>query len=102
MSQKWADWLISAVSYNAAGTHIESVKIHEDKGDKVGTAVTVPREEVVRLLGLGQSASTIVKGEGSNWIRGAEVRAVVIDGQTYIRTDADATKADNLGKLPTF
>ena len=38
MTDKWADYLISAVRYNAAETHIEKVRVHVDEGDKVGGA----------------------------------------------------------------
>jgi hypothetical protein len=36
MADKWADYLISAVRYDAAGTHIDKVRVHEDEGEKVG------------------------------------------------------------------
>ncbi len=34
---KWADYLISAVQYNAAGAHIAKVMRHPDNGESVGT-----------------------------------------------------------------
>ena len=36
--EKWADYLISAVRYDSKRSHIEKVRLHEDKGDKGGPA----------------------------------------------------------------
>jgi hypothetical protein len=33
---------------------------------------------------------------------GEDVRGVVIDGESFLRTDANKIKADNLGELPEF
>lgn len=102
MVDKWADYLISAVRSNAAGTHIDAVKLHEDKGDRVGSAVEKTRQQIVTLLEGNTTISTIFKGPDDKWRRGADVRIVTIEGTNYIRTDADKIKADNLGNLPRF
>jgi hypothetical protein len=101
---KWADYLISAVRYNQAGTHIDRVMSHPDNGDSVGTGSEVTRQRVVALLDGGTTFMTIYKNpnDSNKWVRGAEVGIVTIDGTKYIRTDADKTKLDNLGDLPTF
>jgi len=99
---KWADNLISAVRFNAAGTHIDKVKSHVDNGDTVGSSTEVTRATVVANLDAGQTYKTIFKNAQSQWDQGAPVRVVVIDGQKFIRTDADKIKSDNLDKLPTF
>jgi Protein of unknown function (DUF3892) len=102
MADKWADYLISAVRYNAAETHIDAVKLHEDRGDTVGSSVEKSRQEIVALLEGDATISTIFKTQEGKWRQGAEVRIITVEGTKYIRTDADATKADNLGNLPRF
>ena len=102
MADKWADYLISAVRYNAAETHIEKVRVHVDKGDKIGSASDWARSEVITRLEAGYSFVTIVLGSNDKWQLGATVQIVVIHGEKFIRTDADRTKEDNLGSLPRF
>jgi hypothetical protein len=104
MAEKWADYLISAVRYNAAGTHIDKVRCHADGGDSVGAATEKTRDGVVKLLDGGTTFVTIYKDPGgaSKWNRGSEVRVVIIDQTKFIRTDADRTRRDNLGELPRF
>jgi len=101
MTDKWADYLISAVCFNAAATHIDRVRRHKDNGSEVGPADERLRPSVVGDIEAGVSYVTIFKKEGK-WTKGAEVGLVTIDGTKYIRTDADRTKADNLDDLPTF
>lgn len=102
MTEKWADYLISAVRYNAAETHIDKVQVREDQGDSVGSASTVERTTVVSRLEAGNTFVTIVKGTSDKWQRGAKVRIVTVRDKKYIRTDADATEEDNLEDLPRF
>jgi Protein of unknown function (DUF3892) len=102
MTDKWADYLISAVRYNVAGIHIEEVEVREDKGDEVGPPSAWKRSEVVSSLEAGNTFVTIVKDTNGEWDLGAEVGIVTVRGTKYIRTDADATAEDNLGNLPRF
>jgi molybdopterin biosynthesis enzyme len=102
MSEKWADQLISGVKYNPEETHIVAVRAHADNGVTVAAAVEMARSEVVRRLKEGQTFCTITKTADNKWKRGANVQIVTIEGQKYIRTTPDATKADNLGDLPRF
>jgi hypothetical protein len=103
MATKWADYLISAVQYNAAGTHIAKVRAHPDNGDSVGPGTEVSRSRVVSLLGAGTTFATITRDNANNkWNRGADVGVITVDGEKYIRTDRDKTKKDNLGQLPRF
>jgi Protein of unknown function (DUF3892) len=105
MTEKWAaDYLISAVRYNTAGTHIDRVRYHADNGDNIGSAAETSRQWVVDSLESGVTFVTIYQNpsDSTKWVRGAEVRVILIDGTKYIRTDADRTKRDNLGDLPRF
>ncbi|HSC21596.1 MAG TPA: DUF3892 domain-containing protein [Solirubrobacterales bacterium] len=102
MTGKWADYLISAVRYNTAETHIEEVRVHEDEGDNVGAGSTWLRASVIANLEAGYTFMTITEGSGTGWRKGATVDIVIVRGTKYIRTDADATAEDNLGSLPKF
>jgi hypothetical protein len=103
MATKWADYLISAVQYNAAGTHIDKVRRHPDDGDAVGSSTDVLRSSVVSQLEAGTTFATITRDStNSKWVRGADVEVITVDGEKYIRTDRDKTKKDNLGQLPRF
>jgi len=99
--EKWADFLISAVRYNAQKTHIDKVRSHKDEGDNVGTGEETTREDIVRKIKEGKTFVTIYKSN-DKWKKGEDVRIVDIDGQEYIRTDRNRTKKDNLGELPEF
>jgi Protein of unknown function (DUF3892) len=101
MATKWADYLITAVSFNASGTHIEAVEIRPDEGDKAGSASRASRAQVVTWLESGYMFCTATVS-GGNWQKGAEVKIVTIEGTKYIKTKADGIKKDNLDNLPTF
>lgn len=102
MADKWAEYLISAVSYSTAGTHIDKAQVREDAGDKVGPPGTWERLSVVSSLEAGCTFMTITLNSENQWQPGAMVRTVTVKGKKYIRTDADATEKDNLGALPGF
>lgn len=99
---KWADYLISAVRFNAAETHIDKVRTHTDNDDKIGPAVDIDRSTVVGRIESGYTFETIYKGSNGNWQRGKQVKIVVINGVKYIKTYADNTTRDNLDDLPRF
>lgn len=99
---KWADYLISAVRFNNAGTHIERVRTHVDNGDTVGPAVEMERTTVVNRIEAGDTFETIYTGDDGKWKRGRRVKIVVINGIKYIKTYDDSTTRDNLDDLPTF
>src|SRR3954470_24475242 len=98
MATRWADYLISAVRYNASGSHIDAVRVHVDNGDSVGAGSGMSRQRVVTLLQSGSTFCTIFKSADNQWRRGADVRVVDIDGEMFIKTQPDRTKKDNLGE----
>ena len=98
---KWADYLISAVRFNEAETHIVKVKVHADNVDTVGAGFEMTRQEVISKIDDDITFATIYDDNGK-WKLGAKVKTVTIGGTRYIKTYADSTTADNLGDLPTF
>ena len=103
MATQWATYLISAVRYDSAGTHIDKVRVHPDNGNTVGPGTEQLRQRVVSLIDAGTTFATITfDGSNNTWRYGAKVEVILIDGQKFIRTVPDRTKADNLGSLPEF
>ncbi|MEI8388818.1 MAG: DUF3892 domain-containing protein [bacterium] len=98
---KWADYLISKVRYVETATtkHIDSVFVHPDNDDSVGTGSDWKRTDVITKIDSGKTFCTITKNSDGNWNKGAKVEKVLIDGTYYLRTDANKTKKDNLGNL---
>jgi|SRR6185437_5073715 len=99
MTEKWADFAISAVEYSNNPKHIVRVAMRLDQGETLGNAAEMTRTAVINWIAAGYSVATVYRKDGK-WFRGADVQIVVRDGTRYIRTDADRIKADNLGSLP--
>ncbi len=100
MATRWADYCISAVRYNAAHTHIDAVRVHQDLGETLGQGSIWTRTQVVATIDRRSSICTTFKGTDGKWRCGAAVEVVVLDGQRFLRTDSNQRKADNLGNLP--
>ena len=98
---KWADYLISAVSYNSKHTHIDQVKAHLDSGDTVGEGKVYSRATVVDAINNGKTFCTIINNEGK-WGKGQKVFIINVNGVSYIKTVDNGTEADNLENLPEF
>ena len=99
---KWADFGISAVRYSGNKTGIEQVMVHEDKDTTIGSGVEKTRNQVITGMKGGQTYVTILKGDGDKWKKGQDVHIIVVDGEEFIRTDANKRKSDNLENLPEF
>lgn len=102
MVNKWADFLISAVRYNADHDYIDKVKTHEDEGDEVGSFYEEKRETVISNLKKGKTYMTILKNKEGKWNKGASVEIIRVNNKEFIRTDKNQTESDNLGELPEF
>ncbi|MGQ7858244.1 hypothetical protein ACUN0G_02830 [Pseudomonas sp. 32A] len=95
-----ADFLIEKVAYSEDGEHIEWVLVREDKGDKAGPRIPVPRLFIADLIRLGKAEfQTVVKAANGKLDRGSEVR--LYDGK-FLTTSPNKTDRDNLENLPTF
>jgi hypothetical protein len=102
MATKWADYLITAVRFNSAKTHIDEVEVRVDNGDSAGEPIKIKRSTVVSKLDSGYTYCTSTLGGDKKWYKGAEVKVYEYDGEKYIKTRADGIKKDNLDNLPTF
>ena len=95
---KWADYLISQVSYDQ--NHIiTKVKQHRDIGNKISGGEIVDRDAIANNLGHGVKYMTVYGGLGK--IRmGKNVRYFQAYEHHYIRIDNNKVMTDNLGELP--
>ena len=95
---KWADYLISEVSYDSNHL-ISKIKRHRDDGDSIGDGEIIDRTTLADGLGHGTSYMTTYSalnkfriGERVVYFRAFE--------HHYIRTDKNKVNTDNLGNLP--
>ena len=95
---KWADYLISQVSYDQ--NHIiTKVKQHRDIGNEMGDGEIVDRDVIAGNLGQGVKYMTVYGGLDK--IRmGKNVRYFRAYEDHYIRTDNNKVMSDNLGDIP--
>ncbi|MBI3259241.1 MAG: DUF3892 domain-containing protein [Ignavibacteriae bacterium] len=98
---KWADYGISAVKFRDDNVYILSVKVHEDKGESIGNAFEVRREDIVSSIKSGKTFCTILRKD-NKWSKGEDVGIVAINNKEFIRTDKNQTERDNLSELPEF
>ncbi|QIL45494.1 DUF3892 domain-containing protein [Acidovorax sp. HDW3] len=95
-----ADFCITAVRYNQDRSHIEYVRVNEEKPEKIGLNRTVSRAFVADLIRLGKvTFQTRTKTAEGNWKVGAQVHLI---DDVYLTTNKNSTKRDNLENLPEF
>ncbi len=96
---KWAQYLISEVSYSPDHKRILQVKQHEDLDGQINEGEIVDRDVVVSNLKKGKTYMTIHNGSSKTWKKGEKVRGFSVDGDYYIRTDKNKVNLDNLGMI---
>ena len=98
---KSADYFISKVRFNPAGTHIDKVIQHDvTDGNNFGNGYERTRSQVIDNLKNGSVYCTIFDQNG--WKLGSKVHHVKEYGKEYISTNPNETTKDNLDNLPTF
>ena len=95
---KWADYLISQVSYDQNHL-ITKVKRHRDNGNTISEGEVIDRNIVADNLGHGTSYMTIYSALGKIRI-GKNVRYFRAYEHHYIRVDNNKVSLDNLEDLP--
>ena len=98
---KWADYGIFRVKYNADHTAIVEVEACPDLGEQFGAAQEFSRASVVAAIRQGKTFVTVYSRNGKTQ-KGEPVHPVTIDGVTYLRTNNNHVKRDNLGELPEY
>ena len=100
---KWADYVIVGVQYDADQSHIVRVRRCPDLGDKLGKTTIVSTKDVLDSIRGGSTHVTAYQNSSDRtWRKGDDVRVVRVGGTDFIRTDGNYIKADNLGELPEF
>lgn len=100
--EKWADYGISEVRYNAEHTHIDLVKVHVDNGESIAIATIWKREEVVKALENSKTFVTILKNADGIWLKGQLVYIIKVGINKFIKTVDNNKPSDNLENLPEF
>ncbi|KFM14816.1 hypothetical protein AAA799D11_01517 [Marine Group I thaumarchaeote SCGC AAA799-D11] len=96
---KWADYLISEVSYDAK--HLISVAIrHQDTEKGITKGTPVDRLTISSDIKNGISYLTIYSGKNS-WKKGHRIQTFSIGGNPFLRIDGNKVELDYLGDLPT-
>lgn len=95
-----ADFCITAVRYNKDRSHIEYVRVKEEKPGAIGLSRTIPREFIADLIRLGKATfQTRIETSDSKWKVGAQVHLIE---DIYLTTSKNSSERDNLENLPEF
>ena len=95
---KWADYLISEVSYDA--NHLISVAVrHQDTDKGITKGTSVDRLTISSDIKNGLSYITIYSGKNS-WKKGHRIHTFSIGGNPFLRIDRNKVELDHLGDLP--
>ena len=95
---KWADYLISQVSYDSSHL-ITKVKQHRDNGNKMSVGEVVDRNTLANNLGHGIRYMTVY-GDLGKVQMGKNVRYFKAYEHHYVRIDNNKVMTDNLGEIP--
>lgn len=95
-----ADFCITAIRYNKERSHIEYVRVREERPGEIGPNRTVSRAFVADLIRLEKATfQTRTKTSEGKWKVGARVHLI---DRIYLTTNKNSTKRDNLENLPEF
>uniref|UniRef100_UPI00262CDCE0 hypothetical protein n=1 Tax=Nitrosopumilus sp. TaxID=2024843 RepID=UPI00262CDCE0 len=96
--EKWADYLISEVSYDR--NHLIKIAIrHEDSEKGISKGNPIDRLAIASDIKNGLTYITVYSSKNS-WKKGHKIETFSIDGEPYLRIDANKVKLDFLGDLP--
>ena len=95
---KWADYLISQVSYDQDHI-ITKIMQHRDIGNKISGGEIVDRNVIATNLGHGAKYMTVF-GDIGKIRMGKNVRYYRAYDSHYIRIDDNKVMSDNLGQIP--
>jgi len=93
------DYWITAVGKNHDGT-IGQLEVRANQWGTPAVAEYWPRLDVVNAIRFRNKTFRTAYRDGAAWRQGEDVRVVVLNGSSYLRTDANNFAADNLGNLP--
>ncbi|MFQ5496922.1 MAG: hypothetical protein ACE5DU_03450, partial [Nitrosopumilus sp.] len=98
--EKWADYLISEVSYDSE--HLISVAIrHKETDQGITSGKPIDRLTIASDIKNGSIYVTIYSGKNS-WKKGHKIQTFSIGGNPYLRIDGNKVKFDFLGDIREF
>ncbi|MEX0862917.1 DUF5679 domain-containing protein [Nitrosopumilus sp.] len=95
---KWADYLISEVSYDHENL-IDIAIRHQDTAHGIAVGKPVDRLTIASDIKNGLFYLTIYSGKNS-WKKGHQIRSFSILGNPYLRIDGNKVAFDYLGDIP--
>ena len=98
--EKWADFLISEVSYDSNHQIVE-VKQHQEIDGSISDGELVDRLTIADNLKKGLTYLTIYSGL-KGFRKGFPVSGNRVNEGFFIRTDKNKVELDFLGDIPTF
>ena len=95
---KWADYLISQVSYDL--DHLVSTAMrHQETAEGITAGTAIDRMTIASDIKNGSSYLTIYNGKDT-WKKGQKIQTFSIEGNPYLRIDGNKVKSDFLGDIP--
>lgn len=98
MTQRWADYLVTAVKYDD-NRKIHSVRQHKDNGGQLDGGDVVDRNTLASNIKRGLSYATVFNSK-SKWKLGSTINCFKVGPDVAIRTDLNKVKYDFLSMLP--
>ena len=95
---KWADYLISEVSYDS-NRLITTARRHKDEDKGITDGVEVDRMSIISDMKNKLSHLTIYSGNNT-WKKGYKIKIISVEGDHYLRIDENIAKLDYLGDIP--
>ena len=99
MMKKWADYLISEVSYDSENLILVATR-HQDTAKGITKGQPIDRLTIASDIKNGLFYITIYSGKDS-WKKGHKIHTFSIDGSPYLRIDKNKATLDFLGDLPS-
>ncbi|MCV0430969.1 hypothetical protein, partial [Nitrosopumilus sp.] len=96
--EKWADYLISEVSYDYNHLILVATR-HQDTEKGITPGKPIDRLTIASDIKNGLFYITIYSGKTS-WKKGHKIETFSIGGTPYLRIDGNKVNLDNLGDLP--
>ena len=97
---KWADYLISKVSYDHENLIYVAIR-HQDTDNGITVGKPVDRLTIASDIKNGLFYITIYSGKNS-WKKGHQIRSFSISGNPYLRVDGNKVAFDYLGDIPEY
>lgn len=97
-----ADYGIYKVKYDSDHSEIVEVHAYKIENNSTNGSNTFTRDGVISKIEANLKVVTLMKKSDGNWEIGAEVIVYKVDDEKFIKTEANNTKKDNLGKLPEY